>query len=70
MWERFLTENSGLMRMYRTIIQGVIGVIVANLDVLVGTFSIGSEFKPIIVAIVMAILAPIMAELGGKVNDN
>lgn len=61
---RFLTENSSGMRMARTIVQGIIGVIIANLDILVGTIAIDSALRPVIVALVMAILAPVMSELG------
>lgn len=61
---RFLTENSSAMRMARTIVQGLIGVVVSNLDIIVGTFQIDPTFKPIITAAVMAVLAPVMAELG------
>lgn len=61
---RFLTNNSSSMKMWRTIFQGIVGVIIANIDLIVGTFTIPAEYKPMVVAIVMAILSPIMAELG------
>lgn len=64
MWNKFLTDNSTWMRLLRTIVQGVIGVIIANLDVLIGTFSLSPEMKTVIVGLVMAILSPIMAEIG------
>lgn len=64
MWNKFLTDNSTWMRLLRTIVQGIIGVIIANLDVLIGTFSITPEMKTVIVGLVMAILSPIMAEIG------
>ena len=62
----FLTSNETRYRLLRTIIQGIIGVIIANLDLLIGRFSIPPEMKPVIVALVMAILSPIMSELGTK----
>lgn len=62
----FLKSNETIYRLGRTILQGVIGVIIANLDVLIGTFSIPVEYKPFITALVMAVLSPIMSELGGK----
>lgn len=46
--------------------QGIIGVILANADVFINAINIDSVFKPVIVAIVMAILSPIMAEMGGS----
>lgn len=64
MMNRFLTENSSTMRMLRTIFQGVIGVIIANIDLLASFMTINPALKPVIVALVMAILAPVMSELG------
>ena len=61
----FLTSNETKYRLARTILQGIIGVVIANLDVLVGAFAFAPELKPVIVAVVMAILSPIMSELGG-----
>lgn len=65
---KFLKSNEALYRMLRTIFQGIIGVLIANLDTITGAFSIPDIWKPIIAALVMAILSPIMASLGGK-ND-
>ena len=61
---KFLSDNSAEMRLARTIVQGVIGVLVSNLDVILGTFSIDPTLKPVVAALVMAVLAPVMAELG------
>lgn len=61
---RLLINNSAKYRLLRTILQGVIGVIIANLDLLVSEFSIDPALKPVIVGVVMAILSPIMASLG------
>lgn len=65
----FLTSNDTKYRLLRTIVQGLIGVLIANIDVLVGLTPINPDLKPIIVAVVMAILSPVMAELGGRTND-
>ena len=65
---KFLKSNEALYRMLMTIFQGIIGVLIANLDTITGAFSIPDIWKPIIAALVMAILSPIMASLGGK-ND-
>lgn len=62
--KKLLTSNDTLFRLLRTIIQSVIGIVIANVDVIIGTFTINEVWKPIIVALVMAILSPIMAELG------
>lgn len=64
--KKFLTSNSAEMRMYRTIVQGLIGVVVSNIDVILGQLWINPALKPVIAAAVMAVLAPIMAELGKR----
>lgn len=61
---KFLTSNSALYRTLRTVLQGIIGVLIANLDVLIAPLTISDSFKPIIVALCMAVLSPIMAEIG------
>lgn len=61
---RLFVRNDAKYRLIRTIIQGILGVIVANLDIIVGTTPIPPEAKPLIAAVVMAVLSPIMAELG------
>lgn len=60
----FLTSNKTRYRLLRTILQGVIGVIIANLDLFADGLSIPMEYKPVIVALVMAVLSPVMSELG------
>lgn len=68
--KNFLTSNSAGMRLARTIIQAVIGVIIANIDYIVGTFSIDPGMKPVIVGLVMSVLSPIMKALGGETDGN
>ena len=60
----FLRSNSTRDRLLRTILQGIIGTVIANLDVIFAFIVIPAELKPFIVAMVMAILSPIMSELG------
>ena len=67
--EKFLSSNKTAYRLLRTIAQGIIGVIVAYIDVIVGTIAIPDEFRPMIVALVMAILSPIMSELGASAAE-
>ena len=62
----FLTSNEKKYRLLRTIVQGVIAVIIANLDLFVSYLSVPVELKPAIVALIMAILSPLMAELGAS----
>lgn len=65
---KFFYSNETKFRLLRTICQGIIGVLIANVDALIGQLTIAPEYKPMIVALVMAILSPIMAEIG-KGND-
>lgn len=65
----FFSSNETQWRLIRTIVQGIIGVIIANLDLIIGTFAIDPIWKPIIAGIVMAILSPIMASIGKKEGD-
>ena len=66
---KFLASNETKYRLLRTILQGIIGVLIANVDVLVGGLTIPPQYKPMIVAMVMAILSPIMSELGKEEGD-
>lgn len=62
---KFLTSNSASMRLARTIVQGLLGVLVSYIDVIVGHSTLTPEMRPMVVAAVMAVLSPIMAVLGG-----
>jgi len=64
MWNDFLHSNDTKWRLARTIVQGIIGVFISNLDLIIGEFNIDPAFKPAITALVMSILSPIMSELG------
>lgn len=61
----FLTGNEWYWRLARTVAQGVIGVLVANLDLIVGWCML----DPSVRALVMAVLSPVMAELGEHGGD-
>lgn len=67
--QTILQSNETKYRLIRTIIQGVIGVLISNIDLLFSTFHFEPEVKAFIVALTMAILSPIMAELGAKNED-
>lgn len=62
--DKFLKSNETKYRLLRTIAQGIVGVIIANVDLMVSGLTIPPEYKPMIVALVMAVLSPIMSELG------
>lgn len=62
---RLLVSNSAKYRLLRTIIQGIIGVIVSNIDVIVAHVEILPMWaRPIVVTLVMAILSPVMKAMG------
>jgi len=61
---KFLTSNEAAYRLARTIVQGLIGVVVANIDLIAGQVILDPAQRAIIVPVVMAILSPIMAALG------
>ena len=64
----FLTSNEAKYRLLRTIVQGVLGVIVANLDLICGYVIFEPQTRAFVVALVMAVLSPIMAMIGGQPN--
>lgn len=64
--KKWLSANTTAARLVRTIIQGIIGVLIANIDYLVESLHFSGSQKAFIVALCMAILSPIMSELGGK----
>ncbi len=64
---KFFESNKTVYRLLRTIIQGVIGVVIANIDLIIDQIpEISDPVRPVIVLIVMAILSPIMASMGGE----
>ena len=65
----FLTSNDTKWRLLRTIVQGVIGVFVANIDQILGYVVLDTATRALLVAFVMAVLSPIMSELGKATKD-
>lgn len=65
----FLTSNEAKYRLARTILQGLIGVLVANIDLIMGYVVLDPTQRAIIVPVVMAILSPIMAALGEGIKQ-
>lgn len=52
----FLTGNEWQWRLLRTIAQGVTGVVIANLDLIVGFCLVDPPVRALVVALVMAAL--------------
>lgn len=66
---KLLTGNEWNWRLLRTIAQGVIGVFVANVDLIVGFAVMDPTIRALVVAFVMAVLSPVMAELGAHLPE-
>lgn len=66
--EKFLVRNEGQRCLIRAIVQGIIGGFIANIDLVVGWCVLDPSIRALVVALVMAVLLPVMAALGG--NDN
>ena len=66
---KLLSSNAWQYRLLRTIIQSIIGCVIANLDLIVESLNFSPSLKPVIVALCMAILSPIMAEIGKHQED-
>lgn len=62
---KFLHSNNASFRLARTIVQGIIGVLIANIDLLIENVSLSAEYKALIVALTMAVLSPVMASIQG-----
>lgn len=59
-----LMSNEWQWRLARTTVQGVLAVVVANLDLIIGVVALDPAWRGLCVALVMAMLSPVMAELG------
>lgn len=67
---KFFKSNEWQWRLLRTIVQGIIGFLIANIDLLFANFSMDANTKAIVVGVTMAILSPIMAEIGNKNTED
>lgn len=61
----FLASNDWKWRLARTIVQGVLGVFIANIDLILGYAILDPTLRALVVAFVMAVLSPVMAAIGG-----
>ena len=62
----FLTSNDPRWRCLRTVVQGALGVVVAMLPQVIGAYELDPTLSACIVALVMAVLSPVMAMLGAE----
>ena len=61
--EHFLKSNEWQWRLVRAVVQGVLGVLVANVDLIFGQVVVDPAWRASVVALVMAVLSPPMTEL-------
>lgn len=67
--KRFLVSNTPLAKLTRTIMQAIISYVVVNLPMLLNMAKISPEMQVILVPVIMGILSPLMASIGGKMPD-
>ena len=60
----FLVSNDWKWRLARTIVQGVLGVFIANINLILGYAILDPTLRALVVAFVMTILTPIIAAIG------
>lgn len=61
--KNFLNSNDWRYRLLRTIIQGILGVLITYMADIVGLLNLGPNQAAIVTALIMAILSPIMAQI-------
>lgn len=57
---RFLTSNERQWRLMRTVVQGVLGVVVANVDLLMGVAVLDPTWRALCLAMVMPCSRPLL----------
>lgn len=66
-FKKWCSSNTASAKCTRTIVQGIVSVIITFLpDVIAGATVVPNEYKPILCAVIMAILSPIQHQLGGE----
>lgn len=61
--EWFLGSNDMLARLLRTILEAVLGVLIANIDIFFDGLTLSPEVKTLIVGLGVAVTSPILALL-------
>lgn len=70
MLDKFLNDNSMAMRLVRTIVQGIIAVLIVAVPLAIGGVIKDPQWAAVATAAIMAVLSPIMAMLkNGKPED-
>lgn len=70
MLDKFLNDNSMAMRLVRTIVQGIIAVLIVAVPLAIAGVIKDPQWAAVATAAIMAVLSPIMAMLkNGKPED-
>ena len=67
--DKFLNSNDWNWRLARTIVQGLLGVLIANIDLIVGYAVLDPTQRALIVAFIMAALSPIFKAIGDAIEE-
>lgn len=67
-WEQFLTSNSTSARLARTLVQGIVSILLVSIPAAIGDPDVTS-IPGAAVALVMAALSAIMGALSGNSKD-
>ena len=62
--QTFLTSNKAKWRLARTVVQAALGFLAENMCSIIACTNFSANAQAIIVAATMAVLSPIMSELG------
>jgi hypothetical protein len=65
----FLAGNEWYWRLARTVAQGVVGVLAANVDLIAGCAVLDPSLRALVAALAMAVLSPVMALLGAAGDE-
>ena len=70
MLDKFLNDNSMILRLVRTIVQGIIAVLIVAVPLAIGGVIKDPQWAAIVTAAIRSVLSPIMAMLKtGKPED-
>lgn len=67
---KFLTDNGWSYRLGRTILQGIISILIENVAYIAGVIPMPAELRPVVIALIMAVLSPCMAMLGEYIKKS
>ena len=68
--DKFFTEQGKKWKIWRTIIAGIIGIIISYIPQLVSHFTLDPLWQPIIIGLVMAVLKPINDEIAIIIRED